>query len=181
MRSDAAKFIAALGGKEEKYYNTVLASSNPAVNYLLRIAIWDEEDEVTIQLIYPTAPSDIQRKKARQGAPSIEEFGNWFRQFFKYDTTHVHMHAHFSYPLASRSSRFPLPLKTNIEDAEIDGVSLTLPSEPEGVGRIRITQGDEEWYVEVIADRRMTFKGFMPHPDVKALASMVNTFLEERK
>jgi hypothetical protein len=176
---DISKFRAALGVEKETYITAVLASADPTVDYMLRIAVWDEKPEITIQLRYSTTSSD--KKRVQQTGPQLEEFGGWFGQFFKYESTHAHMHGHFSYPLASRASKFPLPLKMNIEDAEIDGVSLQLPSEPEGVGHIRLTQGDKEWYVEVVADRRMAFKGFKPHPDVKALASVLNTFLERHK
>jgi hypothetical protein len=177
---DVVKFRAALGESEEKYCSAVFAGNDPSLEYGLRIAVWDEE-EVTIQLTYWTIQSGKKKRTVALTEPSIEEFGTWLGQFFKHETTHTHMHGHFSYPLASRASKFPLPLKTSIEDAQIDGFSLMLPSEPEGVGRVRITQGDEEWYVEVVADRRMSFRGFTPHLDVKALASVVNAFLEKRK
>jgi hypothetical protein len=178
---DVSKFRAALGAGSETYCNAFFASADATVDYTLRVAIWDEKPEVTIQLRYSTASSDGNRKKAQRTAPRLEEFGTWFGQFFKYESTQAHMHGHFSYPLASRTSKFPLPLKMNIEDAEIDGVSLQLPSEREGVGHIRLTQGNEEWYVEVVADRRMAFKDFTPHSDVKALASVLDTFLERSK
>lgn len=178
---DVSKFRTAVGAEKETYSTAVFASADTTVDYTLRIAIWDEKPEITIQLRYSTTLSDRNRKKIQQTGPQLEEFGAWFGQFFKYESTQAHMHGHFSYPLASRASKFPLPLKMNIEQAEIDGVSLQLPREPEGVGHIRLTQGDEEWYVEVVADRRMAFKGFTPHSDVKALASVLNTFLESCK
>ncbi len=178
---DVAKFRAAVGAKDEDNYSCVITPHDPAIGYEARMALWVEEPEITVQLIYSTGAPSKGKRKVKQPGPYAEEFGEWLGQFFKYETTQSHMHGHFSYPLATRASKFPLPLKTNIEDAEIDGVSLRLPSEPEGVSRVRLTQGDKEWYVEAVADRRITFKGFIPHVDVRVLASVINTLLEERK
>lgn len=177
------KFSAALGEKSnDSYYECAFVPRDAAIGYNVSIGAWPAEQEITVQLIYSTEISNRRRKKkVPQSGPCVEEFGDWLGQFFKYGSTEGHMHGHFSYPLAARESKFPLPLKLSIEDAEIDGVSLKLPALPEGVMRVRLTQGDEEWYVEAVADRKMVFKGFTPHSDVKALASVVNTLLEERK
>lgn len=114
--------------------------------------------------------------------PFAEEFMDWLGQFFKHETAQGHIHADFRYSLKSRQSKFPLPLKTALEgDAEIDGISLRLPSAPKGVSRIRLTRGKNRWYVEVIADRRITFKGFSPYADVHAFLLVLNTLIEEKK
>jgi hypothetical protein len=180
---DVHKFIAALGEKsDQSYYECAFVPHDPAIGYNVSIAMWPGDQEITLQLVYSTEISSRRRKKkVKDSGPPVEELGDWLAQFFKYENTEGHIHGHFSYPLESRVSKFPLPLKTSIEDAEIDGVSLRLPTQPEGVMRVRVTQGDKEWYVEVVADRRITLKGFTPHLDVKALASVVNTLLEERK
>ena len=106
----------------------------------------------------------------------------WIGQFFKHETAQGHIHARFEYPLEARQSKFPLPLKTALKgEAEIDGISLKLPSKPEGVSKVRLTQGKTRWYVEVIADRRITFKGFSPYGDVQAILSVIDTLMEEKK
>ena len=178
---NAAKFRTALGAKDDKHCECILTSHDPKTTYGLQIAMWDEDREITISLVYSSVVSEKAKRQARHSEPYLEDFGDWLGRFFKYESTQGHMHGHFSYPLASRASKFPLPLKTSIEDAEIDGVSLKLPTTPQGVVRVRLTQGDEEWFVEVVADRKMVFRGFTPHSDVRALASVVNTLLEERK
>lgn len=157
----------------------MVIASDPATDYHIHVNFWAEEKDVTIQLGY-MGRERTGKAKGTPG-PSAEEYGEWLGQFFKYDTTQVHMHGHFSYPIASRQSKFPLPLKTSIENAEIDGISLKLPAKPEGVLRVRLTRGEASWYVEAIADRRITFKGFTPHADVKALASVASTLMEESK
>lgn len=177
---DVQKFRAALGAKDQNYYDCTITPRDSSIDYSVHVAMFAEEEEVTVQLVFSSKEASS-KAKGKQAGPYAEEFGEWLGQFFKYDTTQGHMHGHFSYPLASRQSKFPLPLKTSIEDAEIDGVSLRLPTKPEGVIRVRVTQGKQSWYVEVIADRRITFKGFTPHSDVRALASVINTLLEERK
>jgi hypothetical protein len=177
---DVKKFRAAVGAKGENYYDCEITSRDPSSDYSIHVVMFADEEEVTVQLEYSSNEASSKGRNKQVG-PYAEEFGEWLGQFFKYDTTQGHMHGHFSYPLASRQSKFLLPLKTNIENAEIDGVSLRLPTKPEGVARVRLTQGKETWFVEVIADRRMTFKGFTPHSDVKALASVISTLLEERK
>jgi hypothetical protein len=178
---DVSKFCSAVGVKDEDYYDCTITSRDPASDYSMHVMMFaDEEQEVTIQLSYSRREA-ARKTRGKQVGPYVEEFGEWLGQFFKYETTQGHMHGHFSYPLASRQSKFLLPLKTNIEDAEIDGVSLNLPTKPEGVIRVRLTQGKRNWLVEVIADRRISFKDFTPHADVRALASVINTLLEERK
>jgi hypothetical protein len=176
---DVPKFCAAVGTEDETSYDCTLPPRDSTTDYCLHIGFVAEEKKVTIQLGY-LIEDKLTGGKGMQYAYA-EEAGDWLGQFFKYDNTQGHMHAHFSYPLATRQSKFPLPLKTSIQDAEIDGISLRLPDKPEGVLRVRLTSGKEDWYVEVIADRRITFKGFTPHSDISALASVVSTLLEERK
>lgn len=174
-------FAAAIGEKDGQPHYHCRLKPRDAGDYGVQIGLWDEGKEMTVRLDYRT------EGRSSKNYPSVsyaDDLGNWLAQFFKYGNTHVHIHGHFSYPLASRTSKFPLPLKTSIEDAEIDGISLRLPAKPEGVMRVRLTQGrgeNPEWYVEVIADRRMTFKSFSPHPDIRALLSVLSTLLEERK
>jgi hypothetical protein len=140
----------------------------------------EDDGDVSVRLSYEPH-SGSHKGKGKQVGPFAEEVGEWLGQFFKYSSAQSHMHGHFSYPLASRESKFPLPLKTNIEGAEVDGIAFRLPSNPGGVGRVRLTQGKDQWYVEVIADRKMTFKGFTPHSDVMVLTAVINTLMEERK
>ena len=178
---DIEKFSLALGAKNQDHYSCTITPSDPTTDYESRIGVWPEGQEITVQIIFSTDISRMGKNKGSQSGPYAEDIGGWLGQFFKHETAQGHMHGHFSYPLSSRSSKFPLPLKTSIEDAEIDGVSLKLPTRPEGVSRVRLTQGEEEWYVEAVADRRITFKVFGPYSDVRALASVINTLLEERK
>jgi hypothetical protein len=116
--------------------------------------------------------------------PYAEQFMEWVGQFFKYENTNAHIHARFEFSTEKKQCKFPLPLKTNIRgDTEdtIDGISLRFGSETEGVSTVRITTSKASFYIELIADRRITFKGYSPDIDVSAFAIALDSLFEEKK
>lgn len=105
--------------------------------------------------------------------PYAEQFMSWFAKSFKQSTTDVHVHARFAFPLETRRSEFPLPQA--VGGAEVFGITMRVPAEPNGVTEVALTKGESRWYVEVIADRTLSFDGFTPYADVHALASFVDS------
>jgi hypothetical protein len=114
-------------------------------------------------------------------APYAEAFMEWLGQFFKYESAQAHSHARLAFPSKSRRSLFPLPLKTALAgEPEIDGISLNLPSRPAGISKVRISLGRTSWHLEVVSDKRITFKTFDVHSDISAYSPVLNTLFEER-
>jgi hypothetical protein len=112
--------------------------------------------------------------------PSAETLVEWFGQFFKYDTAQAHLHARFRFAVDRRRSVYPLPVRTNFGDAdeayEIFGITVRMPSRPKGITSVRLTQGKAEWFVEVIADRRIAFRTFSPDGDLRSISHVIDKF-----
>lgn len=147
------------------------------------VASWfTDENDINFRIEY--ALGVMPRAKGELG-PHAEHFMEWFGQFFKYNTAQSHMHAYFEHTLKTRQSRYPLPIKTSLpgdtEPFEIFGITLRIPSKPSGVTSLRLTKGKTHWFTEVIANRRIAFRGFALNDDASALAAVVETFLEGKQ
>ena len=109
----------------------------------------------------------------------------WLGRFFKYDTAQAHLHARFRYAVDRYRSVYPLPVRTNFGDSdeayEIFGFTVRMPSRPRGVTSVRLTQGKAEWFVEVIAGRRIAFRTFSPDGDLNSISHVIDKFLEIRQ
>jgi hypothetical protein len=178
---DLEKFRGELGpnAKNRDIYSVLVAPREPKTgDYHIHAGWHIEEKEINFSIQYIIGPK---KHESDEHEPYAEQFMEWIGRFFKNETAQAHIHADFEYPLETRQSKFPLPLKTALEgDAEIDGISLRLPALPSGVSRIRLSQGKTRWYVEVIADRRIKFKGFSPYADVQAFLSVTGTLMEKK-
>jgi hypothetical protein len=179
---DLDKFREQLGptARNQDAYRILVAPTDPKTgDYHIHAGWRIEENEITFWVKYVLGPKKHEKDERE---PYAEQFMEWLGRFFRNETAQAHIHADFEFPLETRQSKFPLPLKTALEGgAEIDGISLRLPALPSGVSRIRLTQGKTNWFVEVIADRRVKFKEFTPYTDVQAFLSVIGTLMEERK
>lgn len=179
---DLEKFRGQLGptSRNQDSYSILVAPTDPkTADYHIHAGWRIEEKEISFWVQYIHGPK---RHEKDEREPYAEQFMEWLGRFFKNETAQAHIHADFEFPLETRQSKFPLPLKTALEGgAEIDGISLRLPVLPSGVSRIRLTQGKTNWFVEVIADRRVKFKEFTPYADVHAFLSVIRTLIEEKK
>ncbi len=181
---DVQKVFDLLGEKGKRECDALILQRNRETDYHVRVRIGVEKNEVHIHAMYLQEELNPHKQKSSDGGNEVgaEDFMEWLGKFFKHETSHIHLHLHYVYALASRQCKFPLPLKTTIEgDAEINGISLRLPKEPEGVSKVILQQGKSMWFIEVIANRRVRFKGFTLHNDVRAVASVVESLMEERK
>src|SRR6267154_5702134 len=162
---DLRKVFELLGKKGEwrQTWDAVILPRSRSADYHLHVHVGVEKDEVNIHAGYLQEELNPHNHETSDGGDKVgaEDFMEWLGQFFRHETCNAHMHLHYVYPLASRQSKFPLPLKTSIEgDPEINGISLRLPKEPENVSKVILQQGKSKWFVEAIADRRIRFKGF---------------------
>jgi hypothetical protein len=166
-------------GKTRSWTNAIcLSTSNPLRPDYYVAATWQvEENEIDFRIDYKTTPPDEFTGHEVQSG----EFMCMLGKYFKFESASCHIHARFEYPLTERQSAFPLPLKTTLNfEAEIDGISLKLPPKPQGVSRVRLTQGKTMWFVEAIGDRRANFQNFSPYTEVNAFATVIDKVLEER-
>lgn len=139
----------------------------------------DEDGDVAFNLEYTCGTKKHDRGEQE---PFAEQIMEWLGRFFKYETAQGHVHARFAYPLESKRSKFPLPLKTPMDgEAEINGIFLRLPTKPKGVTAVRLFRASKEWRIEVVANRRIQFKEYSIYNDVEAFLSVIDTFTEEVK
>lgn len=138
--------------------------------------------ELSFRLEY--VPGFIDGRVSPHTKVSAEQLVQWFGSFFKYDTVQSHLHATFTYSLHLRRSTYPLPVRTNFGDAdeqyEIYGIWVRLPSRPYAVTSVRLTQSASQWFVEIIAHKRIAFKKFSPDGDMKSVCRVINNFLEAK-
>src|ERR1700732_39433 len=89
----------------------VAAPRDPKSSEYNVCATWnlDDKDEIGIRIEYSVETNKRREVKRKLYA---EEFMEWRGGFFEYETSQPQVHANFPYPLASRQSKFPLPLKT---------------------------------------------------------------------
>ena len=119
---------------------------------------------------------------ADEHEPFAEQFMSWFGQFFKTPRVACHLHARFTFDGATRHNMFPLEMSEALPwGATLNGVSLVLPSNPQGAESIKMTRGESEWYVEVVASREIEFTDFTPHSDLQVSLTVVNMFLAENE
>jgi hypothetical protein len=177
---DTEKFLLEAGPKAKgNVFSAEIAPRDEALGDYHIFATWNlVKEQVRLFVEYEPGPKKHEKDEHE---PYAEQFMEWLGRFFKHENAQAHIHARFQYPLEAKQSKFPLPLKTALEgDAEIEGISLRLPTRPRGVNRVRLVQGVHLWYVETVGDRRITFKGFTPYEDVQAFTSVIDTFMEDK-
>jgi hypothetical protein len=116
-----------------------------------------------------------------EGAPYAEDFMVWLGQFFSADRVKSHVHARFEYPLGERESTFSFTLSSPLPgQAEVNGISLKLPANPQGASSVRMTRGETRWYTEVVSEREISFKDFSPNADAALSLITLGIFLGDR-
>ncbi len=158
-----SRFLAFFNQTEEKNANSfvVCRTLDPEkLDYHMHFT-WDFHKEVVT--FYIAFVSGVVQKSENEHEPYAERFMPWFGDFFSNETAHADLHLDFSYSLESRQSRFPLPLKANIVDdleTEIDGISVSFVSLPEGIASARILQGKKRLNLDLRGTVRTTFALF---------------------
>jgi len=165
---------------KEQWSSLSCAAKHPESDYHLHVAWKKVGSELMLQLAYLRGEHESGVKPQLYA----EEFMEWAGRFFKDVKLEGHMHVEFDYPAKLRQSRFLLPLKVGIgpkgSNAEIDGISVSFSSRPEGVTQVWLTQQKSSLEVMLMADRPVTFKGFVPQNEIKALLPILDTLIEEK-
>jgi hypothetical protein len=183
---EVQRFAEAIGNstKLSEWDSVILAARDPqSTGYHLHV-YWrrhrDDPEKTQLQVDYYTGSEEADDKRP---APSAEAFFEWVGGFFREKTVTAHIHGEFEYPIERWQSKImALPLKVPYGDkgALIDGLSIALLSEPEGIKDLWIHLGRKLLAVQLFADRQLTFANFTPYVDISALALVLKTLVEEK-
>jgi|SRR5271157_595974 len=180
---DFLRAVKEIMGKEGPPY-VVCSSKRETSDYHLHLAWRNEEGTFSLMV---EIEGTYRKPADNEKEPFAEDFFPWMSQFFDGDAPLVALvNADFKYPKAVRSVRvmlLPLPLKTEIGpkkvEVEMDGISLSLASKPEGISKLWITQRPDCLRVHLLGDRLIDFKAFDPGTEVTVLSKALDGVLEE--
>lgn len=167
------------GYERDRYAATVAPRDPEHGKYHVHFGWSVHKEHVDVTVEYHNGPVPHNEDEC---APFAEDVMTWLSDYFTYESTHASCLISFTYPVKARESRFPLPMTIDVGvEAEIDGISVRLPSTPDGVTAVRFSQVSDEWYVSALAERRIVFSTFSPYEDTRAVASIVEGILKERR
>ena len=176
-------FLKAARNTDGKKSRTVVACSpaNPASDYHLHVA-WRTRKDVDLTVEFVKGPGEPDKDEQE---PFAEQFFRWVEPFFVDKKVEVEVHADFSYLTKDWDIRFLLPLKAAIgpqnSEAEIDGISFSLPSKPKGIWKVWLTLEAKHIWVHVVAQRVLELERFDAKADIKAMQSVLKTVLREER
>ena len=114
----------------------------------------------------------------------VENFFSVIGKFFQSENETAHIHAEFEYPSKGWQTRIlALPIKVPFQDkmAELNGLSINLPSSPNGIDQAWILRTRKYFTVQMYGDRQIQFKNFAPYSDVDALHLVAKSLIEEKR
>jgi hypothetical protein len=166
--------------------SALLVSRNPEQDGYHVHIFWEPDDDdptrTKLQVDYHVwPPEDDDTEKHGVFA---EDFFDWVGPYFDGTSVNAHIHAEFEYPVEKWQTRIMLlPIRVPFDEktAVIDGFSVTLPSEPEGVSQVWVVRTKRNLKLQVFADRAVHFKGFSPHGDIDALSAVVKKLIGEKE
>ena len=177
-----AKATERFGQKGKPNCYAVLFPADPLADYHVHFHAVADKNEVNLHVSYFQNDMNEHDHAADEISKEVaaENFMQWLGQFFKYSTCQAHMHLHYIFPASSRvSTLFPLPMKT--ADVEIDGLAVSLPKCPGEVSKVRFSLTETAWFVEAIANKKLTVAKFSLLSDARTVLSVIDTVLEPRK
>lgn len=148
-------------------------------------AYWkrDSEDESKTRFqvdVHAWAP----KWKDDGALPSANDFFQWAGKFFSVEKLTAHIHAAFEFSEQQWQSKImvlPIEVPYGGKTAAIQGLSIRLHSEPEGIRDVWIEQKKKSLDLQFFGDRLLEFKTFTPYGDVEAILSVARTLIEEKK
>jgi hypothetical protein len=181
-------FTEALDGIESDGVNsTILVSRNPKQDDYHIHVFWGPDDDdpsrTKLTVDYHAWPPEVD-VDGNGPQVSADNFFDWLSQYFSGTGVNAHIHAEFEYPADKWQSRLMLlPIRVPFEErnAVIDGFSVSLPSEPQGVNQAWVIWNKKRFALQVFADRQVHFKSFTPHADIDALRAVVKKLIGEKE
>lgn len=104
------------------------------------------------------------KPRPNEREPFAEGVMAWLGQFLQFPDVSARISTTFVYKGKMRFVPFPLPIKTTLSEldveAEINGITFGLPSQPSGVSRVYVTQKSEGLALTFQSERRLTLRSF---------------------
>jgi hypothetical protein len=178
------RFAEVLGNpSESEGWKTVLLGSPSKDSDSFHSHVYWQPDDSNPSMIKLQVDYHLWRpeEKVMLRTPFAEDFFNWVGQFIAVPSLNFHLHAEFSYPSELCQVKIiPLPLKIPYAGkmASINGISISIPPEPEGVTSAWIELAEKRLTIQLFADRRMEFSTAKVEADVDALSSVVKSLVE---
>ena len=181
------RFAEEIGGIESGgLHSTILASRNPEQDDYHIHVFWEPDDDdpsrTKLLVDYHTWPPEVVDNETHP--VSADNFFDWLSQYFNGTSVNAHIHAEFDYPAEKWQSRLMLlPIRVPFDEktAVIDGFSVSLPSEPQGVNQVWIAWDKRSLTLQVFANRAVHFKAFTPHDDVDAFRTVIKKVIGEKE
>jgi hypothetical protein len=113
--------------------------------------------------------------------PFAENVMSWLGRFSKFGDISAKVSADFRYKGPKHLIAFPLPLKITLAemamDAEIDGLSFSLPSQPSGINRVFVSRTSESLYLGIQSERRVSLGTFSVADELRLASEMAEKFV----
>lgn len=113
-------------------------------------------------------------EKIRVAVPTADDFFTWAGQFISTPVANIHVHAEFALSTDTWQIKImPLPLKIPYGGASavVEGISIEIPTEPEGVDHCWVEIRKKRITVQLFAFRRIEFDSFEIGSDIEAFSS----------
>lgn len=121
--------------------------------------------------------ADSQQPETNEFEPYAEDVMLWLGQFFKFEDASARFQADFDFE-GKRQPFFLLPLKITITElgaeAAIDGISVELPSQPDGIQRLFISQVKDTLFLGIQGERRIYFGKFSVPEELRRMKDLTD-------
>ena len=142
--------------------------------------IREKQQEVAIEIKYVASPV---KPVAGDQEPFSDNLMKWIGRFFKYGDANARIHSDVAFDAKkSTLSWFPLPMRTKVSallgEAILDGVSVALPSQPDGVSRFFLSHIKDTVLVAIESERRIKFSNFSLAKELQVVRSFADKLIE---
>jgi len=174
---NARRFSARTRIKTGERWSAVIRCKNPKNAYHVHFngSVGDKYVRMTVSYWDGTSkPGPDERE------PFAESIMQWISDLFKERPTRVTVHADFRKTFEAWRSRFNLPFKVTMAGREvtIDGVSLTLPPNPQRVLHAFMGKQDDKLAISLFAVRPMQFETFDIAQEIASFSEALNMVAE---
>lgn len=176
METFDAKLFFKTTGIEADSWSAVLNPRKPGTGYHAHFSGNIEDGTAHLAVEY----WDKGRPLPNDAEPFSESIMRWLGSFITVPSLRAFAVARFKKPKDKWRSRFNLPFRVTMVEAEvvIDGVSLVLPKNPHQAVNAFLTVDDKGFTASVQATRSIEFDKFNIRKEIAALNEAVKMFME---
>ena len=182
---DIARFASAFDKGEDGWDGIVLARAREASRDFHAHAYWRRErkkpSHVQLQVDFHWWKTE---RKVRAMQPPPDDFFPWAAQFFTVPVANFHVHGEFVFSAdAWQVKIMPLPLKIPFvgSSALVEGISIEMPTEPEGIDHSWVEIRKKRITIQLFAFRRVEFAKFTLGNELKAFSCVAESLVEEKQ